>query len=413
MKTEEVDVLVIGAGPSGCVSSAYVNKQGIKVKVVERSKFPRLVIGESLIPKVMDNLDEVGFLPAIEAAGFQEKHSSRFLRNGVNSTFYFNDKFGEGWDWTWQVPRADFDQVIANEAQKQGVEIEFEAEVTAIEFDHYGNSLTTIKDKDGNEKQIRAKFVIDSSGYGRVLPRLLNLDAPSNLTGNSSIFTHTVDVNRPDGIEGTQITFEVIEQEVWFWVIPFSNGVTSIGVVGRTELIDALSPTGDAEESLRNIIKRTDHFRDRFINNDFIYNPFIKKNYACTVSEQFGKGFVLTGNSSGFLDPVFSSGVALATTSGLLAAKLVTRELKDGEKVDWQKEYADYMNRGYEVFSTYVKEWYNGNLQELFFHRPENKEVKRKICAVLAGYVWNEENPFVKKHYRAVSSLAYSLKNNL
>lgn len=411
MKIEEVDVLVIGAGPSGCVSSAYINKQGIKVKVVERTKFPRLVVGESLIPKVMDNLDEVGFLPAIKAAGFQEKHSSRFLRDGVDSTFYFNNKFGEGWDWTWQVPRADFDMIIANEAQRQGVEIEFEAEVTAIEFEN-GSSLTTIKDKEGNEKQIKAKFVIDSSGYGRVLPHLLDLDAPSNLTGNSSIFTHTIDVNRPEGVEGSQITFEVIEQEIWFWVIPFSNGVTSIGVVGRTDLIEALSPSGNAEEALRNTINRTDHFRDRFIKNDFVYDPFIKKNYACTVSQQFGDGYVLTGNSSGFLDPVFSSGVALATTSGLLAAKLITRELK-GEKVDWQTEYADYMERGYEVFSTYVTEWYNGNLQELFFHRPENVDVKKKICAVLAGYVWNEENPFVKKHNRAVSSLAYSLKNNL
>ena len=406
---EEVDVLIIGAGPSGCVSSAYLNKQGIKVKVVERTKFPRLVVGESLIPKTMNNLDEVGFIPAIKAAGFEEKHCSRFLRDGVDSTFYFNDKFGEGWDWTWQVPRADFDMVLANEAQRQGVEIEFESEVVAIQFEG-SNSITTVKDKDGNKKEIKAKFVIDSSGYGRVLPNLLHLDAPSNLTGNSSIFTHTVDINRPEGVEGTQITFEVIEQEIWFWVIPFSNGVTSLGVVGRTDLIEALSPTGDADEALRNTINRTDHFRDRFIKNDFIYSPFIKKNYACTVSQQFGDGYVLTGNSSGFLDPVFSSGVALATTSGLLAAKLVTRQL-NGEKVDWQTEYADYMQRGYDVFSTYVKEWYNGNLQTIFFHRPGNAEIKRKICAVLAGYVWNEENPFVKKHDRAIKALAYSIDN--
>lgn len=407
MKTEEVDVLVIGAGPSGCVTSAYLNQKGVNVKVVERTKFPRLVVGESLIPKVMDNLDEVGFLDAIKKVGFEKKSCSRFLRDKIDSTFHFNDKFGKGWDWTWQVPRADFDKVLADEAQKQGVEIEFQAEVIDVEMGE-SNSITTVKTADGVEKQIKAKFIIDSSGYGRVLPRFLNLEAPSNLTGNSSIFTHTKDAKRPEGVEGTQITFEVINQYIWFWVIPFSNGVTSLGVVGRTDLIEGLSPTKNAEEALRNIIKQSNHFTERFIDDEFIYKPFMKTNYACTVKQLFGKGYVLTGNSSGFLDPVFSSGVALATTSGLLAAKLVTRQL-NGENIDWKKEYADYMNRGYEVFSTYVREWYNGNLQKLFFHRPVNHEVKRKICGVLAGYVWNNENPMVVKHNRVIKNLAYSI----
>lgn len=408
MEKEDVDVLVIGAGPSGCVSSAYLNNQGVKVKVVEKTKFPRPVVGESLIPKVMDNLDAVGFIPAIQKVGFEKKSCSRFLRDGVDCTFHFDQKFGEGWDWTWQVPRADFDLVIANEAKRQGVEIEFQAEVTGIQFDG-SNSTTTIRDVDGNEKQINAKFVIDSSGYGRVLPNLLGLDAPSNLTGNSSIFVHCKDTNRPEGVEGTQITFEVIEQEIWFWVIPFSNGVTSIGVVGKTELIEGLSASGDAEEAMRNTIKRSQQFKERFINDEFVFNPVKKINYACTVSKMYGDGFALTGNSSGFLDPVFSSGVALATTSGLLAAKLVTRQF-NGEQVDWENEFANYMKKGYEVFSTYVKEWYNGNLQELFFHQPANEEVKYKICAVLAGYAWNDENPFVKKHERIISNLAYTLK---
>jgi flavin-dependent dehydrogenase len=407
MDKEFVDVLVIGAGPSGCVSSAHLNSEGFRVKVVEKAKFPRPEVGESLIPKVMDNLDAVGFIPAIKAAGFELKSCSRFLRDGVDCTFHFNNKFGEGWDWTWQVPRADFDMLIANEAQKQGVEIEFQTEVTAIDFN--GNqSLTTVKDLHGKEKEIQAKFVIDSSGYGRVLPKLLGLDAPSNLTGNSSIFVHCKDVNRPNGVEGTQITFEVLEREVWFWVIPFSNGITSIGVVGKTERIEALSASGDAVESMRNAIKWSEKFRARFENDAFVFPPVKKINYACSVSKMYGDGFALTGNSSGFLDPVFSSGVALATTSGLLAAKLAAKQLH-GERVDWKNDFENYMKKGYEVFSTYVREWYNGNLQELFFHQPANEDVKRKICSVLAGYAWNDENPFVAKHERIISNLAYTL----
>jgi hypothetical protein len=123
----------------------------------------------------------------------------------------------------------------------------------------------------------------------------------------------------------------------------------------------------------------------------------------------YGKGFALTGNSSEFLDPVFSSGVAFATESGMLSAKLIARQLQ-GESVDWEREYSDYMKRGIGVFSTYVKEWYTGNLQTLFFHEPANEDVKRQICAVLAGYVWDETNPFVRKHNSVVRNMAYTIQ---
>src|SRR5690606_35696040 len=124
-----------------------------------------------------------------------------------------------------------------------------------------------------------------------------------------------------------------------------------------------------------------------------------------------GEGYALTGNSTEFLDPVFSSGVCFATESGILAAKLALRQI-NGEKVDWQKEYAEYMQYGIDVFTTYVKEWYTGNLQELFFHRPENPDVKRKICAVLAGYVWDKDNPFVTKHQNIIKNMAYMIREN-
>lgn len=120
----------------------------------------------------------------------------------------------------------------------------------------------------------------------------------------------------------------------------------------------------------------------------------------------YGEGFALTGNSSEFLDPVFSSGVAFATESGMLSAKLVHRQLK-GEKIDWEVEFTQYMRSGIDVFTTYVKEWYTGNLQTLFFHQPENPDVKKKICAVLAGYVWDETNPFVKKHDSVIKNMAH------
>ena len=401
---EFVDVLVIGAGPSGCVSSAYLHNNGAKVKVVEKTKFPRLVVGESLIPRVMDHFHEAGLFEALDSQGFEKKLGARFMRGDEVCIFDFSNKFGEGWDWTWQVPRADFDKVLADEVIRKGVDLEFETEVISVEFNG-SNSITTVKNKDGETKEIHAKFIIDSSGYGRVLPRLLDLEKPSKLSPHSAIFSHVDDINREEGVEGTLISFDIIETEVWLWVIPFSNGKTSLGIVGPTDYIDKLSENGDTTEALRKAISLSDYYVKRFGDVDFLFEPRHLKDYSCSVKKLFGDGFALTGNASEFLDPVFSSGMAFATESGMLSAKLALRQL-NGETIDWQKEYSDYILYGVNVFTTYVKEWYTGNLQELFFHQPENPDVKRKICAVLAGYVWDKKNTFVRIHDTAVNNLA-------
>lgn len=410
MNKENVDILIIGAGPSGSVAAGYLQKQGAKIKVVEKQKFPRIVVGESLIPRVMDHFDEAGLFETLDSYGFEKKPGARFIRGKEICIFDFSNKFGEGWDWTWQIPRADFDKAMTDELQRKGVDIAFETEVTHVEF-HGTDSITTIKDKNGTVSQIHAKFVIDCSGYGRVLPRILNLESPSKLDPHSAIFTHVKDINRPDGVEGTQISFDIIETEVWLWVIPFSNGNTSVGIVGPTEYIDKLSATGNTEEAIKNAIKLSDFYVKRFDKLPFEFDPIHLKNYSVAVSQFYGEGYALTGNSTEFLDPVFSSGVCFATESGILAAKLALKQI-NGEEVNWEKEYAEYMKFGIDVFTTYVKEWYTGNLQELFYHQPENPDVKRKICAVLAGYVWNKENTFVTKHHNIIKNMAYMIRKN-
>jgi len=410
MYTENVDILIIGAGPSGSVAAGYLQQKGAKIKVVEKQKFPRIVVGESLIPRVMDHFEEAGLLDALNSYQFQPKLGARFIKGQEICVFDFSNKFGNGWDWTWQIPRADFDKAMTDELQRKGVDIAFETEVTQVKF-YDDHSITTIKNKSGELAQIRAQFVIDCSGYGRVLPKQLSLETPSKLDPHSAIFTHIEDVRRPDGVEGTQISFDIIETEVWLWVIPFSNGKTSVGIVGPTDYIDRLSSSRNAEEALQNAIKLSDYYIHRFDAVPFEFSPIHLKNYSVAVSQFFGPGYALTGNSTEFLDPVFSSGVCFATESGILAAKLAWKQI-NGESVDWQKEYADYMQYGIDVFSTYVKEWYTGNLQKLFYHQPENPDVKRKICAVLAGYVWNKDNPFVSKHHNIIKNMAYLIDKN-
>ncbi|MEW4922237.1 NAD(P)/FAD-dependent oxidoreductase [Algibacter sp. 2305UL17-15] len=404
MSDENVDVLVIGAGPSGCVAASYLQKSGCVIKVVEKSKFPRFVIGESLLPRCMDHFEETGLLDCLKAQNFEVKEGARFIKGKEVCDFDFSKKHTEGWNWTWQVPRADFDIVLVNELIERGVDITLEQEVIDVIFNDDGTSITTIKTKEGQINTIGAKYIIDSSGYGRVLPRLLNLEKPSELLNQSSIFAHVKDVKRPEGWEGTRITFDVIDTRTWFWVIPFSNGTTSIGFVGSTEFIESF--TGNSTKKLADMLKLSDYYHDRFEGVDFLFHPVEIKNYSKSVTNLYGKGYVLTGNSAEFLDPVFSSGVTFATESALLAAKLITKELQN-IPVNWEVEYADYIKKGVNVFATYVKEWYTGNLQKIFFHKPENPEIKKQICAVLAGYVWDETNPFVKNHHRLVKTVAH------
>lgn len=403
MSTTKVDVLIIGAGPSGSVAAAHLHNESIKVKVVEKNTFPRFVIGESLLPRCMEHFEETGLLECLKAQHFEIKRGARFLRNGNAYGFDFAKKSSEGWDWTWQVPRADFDKTLTDELEKRGVDIAFNTEVIAVKFNEDGSSSTTVKNENGTTETIEANFIIDSSGFGRVLPRLLNLDAPAQIPKHASIFTHVVDKKRPSGEEGTLITFDVVKDESWLWVIPFSNGITSLGYVGPTKDLEAFK--GTPSEKLQQMLALSSHYNERFVDCEFIFEPVTITNISKAVTKLFGKGFALTGNSAEFLDPVFSSGVTFATESGLLAAKLAARQLK-GESINWQVEYADYIKSGVDVFATYVREWYTGNFQKIFFREQDNFQIKKQITSVLAGYVWDTSNPFVTKHDRIIKTLA-------
>jgi flavin-dependent dehydrogenase len=398
---------VIGAGPAGCIAASIVHKHGLKVHVVEKMKFPRFVIGESLLPRVMDHLDETGLLADVEAAGFQKKFGAKFVMGDKVCDFNFTNQFTKGWTWTWQVPRAQFDQILANGVAKKGIPVEFEMGVTAIQFNEDESSITTVEDANGNKKYIEARFIIDASGYGRVIPNLLGLNKQSSFDPRKTHFTHFKDPNRPEGVEGNRITAVVHKQETWIWVIPFSNGNTSVGFVSNPEYFKDFPEEPVAR--MRAIVNDSDFLRERFKGQEMMLDPRTIEGYAITATKFFDKGFVTVGNATEFLDPIFSSGVTFAMESGSTAAKLVSRKLK-GDAVDFQEEYVAHMMQGINTFRSYVAAWYNGDLHQVFFSENQNEEFKNQICSVLAGYVWDLENPFVKKHEKAIKSLAELLR---
>lgn len=404
MKSENIDVLVIGAGPSGTVAASIINKAGYKVKIVEKLKFPRFVIGESLLPRCMEALDEAGFTDAVKKAGFQEKFGAKFVKNGKICDYFFADQFTKGYSWTWQVPRGEFDKILADTVEKMGVPVSYESTVTGIVFNG-SDSVTTVEDAAGNKTEIKARFIVDGSGYGRVIPRLFNLEKPSQLVPRKALFTHVVDVKRSMDDEPNRITIIVHKPGIWVWVIPFSNGNTSVGFVGDPSFFKQYEEKGSPENQLRALMAAEPYLSKRMQDVKMDFEPRVLESWSATSTTFYGEGFVLTGNVTEFLDPIFSSGVTLASVSSQLAAHLVIRKLK-GESIDWDKEYTEIMMQGVNTFRSYVLAWYEGVLDTIFFANKQNLEIKSMICSVLAGYVWDKTNPYVKDHDTALIKLA-------
>lgn len=402
MLREQTDILIIGAGPAGCVAASLVNKAGFTAKIVDRAKFPRFVIGESLLPRCMDHFEEAGFLEALKSQNYQVKHGAVFLKDDKRCEFEFSEQFTKGYEWTWQIPRDHFDKVLSDEVQKMGIPIDFETTVTKIEFQG-SNSTTSVIDALGNKKQIEAKFVIDASGYGRVLPRLLDLSVPSDLPVRNTLFTQFKDVNRPNNADANRIVVVSHSPEVWIWIIPFSNGYTSVGFAGNPEFFE--SRTGNKEEIFRSLLAKEPKTAERFSNVEMRFDPVMINGYSVSVKQLYGDGFALTGNASEFLDPIFSAGVTFATETGSIAAKLACRQL-NGEKIDWNSDYVKPIVDGIDVFRTYIKGWYDGTVQKIFFADDPGQDNKNMICSVLAGYVWDKSNPYVNKHKKRIETLA-------
>ncbi|MFT4022224.1 MAG: NAD(P)/FAD-dependent oxidoreductase [Flavihumibacter sp.] len=402
MSTIKTDVLVIGAGPAGTIAASIIHKAGYKVTIAEKQRFPRFVIGESLLPRCMEALEEAGFLEAVKAQHFQEKCGAKFVKEGMICDYYFEDQFTKGWTWTWQVQRATFDKALADCCEQMGIPILYETTVTDIRFSG-SDSVTTVVDKNGGESTIEARFIVDGSGYGRVIPRLFNLDRPSSLPVRKALLCHMRDDRRQEAHEPDRITIVTHKPGVWIWIIPFATGTTSVGFVGPQAFFATY--TGTDEEVFNQLIADEPYIKTRFTGAEKMFEVRRLEGWSSTTDKFYGDGFVLTGNVTEFLDPVFSSGVTLASVSSQLASHLVIRKLK-GETVDWNKEYMDIMMQGVNTFRTYVNAWYDGTLDKIFFAKKQQPDIKRMICSVLAGYVWDQENPFVKKHAYEVYKLA-------
>lgn len=406
---KKVDVFIIGAGPAGSIAGAKLVQDGFSVKIVDKLTFPRFVIGESLLPRCNELLEDANMLECVANAGFEFKGGAIFERKEDEYlALDFSKNLGQKWGSSFQVKREEFDKLLIDDAQQKGCDVEYEVEVIA--YDENEN-IITVKNKNGVQEQYKAKKVLDASGYGRVLPRLLNLEAESSLASRRATFSRVDSDVRPDDETAGYITIHVVdENNAWIWNIPFSDGTTSVGVICTENYFQSHKMSD--EEFWEHIIYNLPQTAARYKNSKRTVPVGSLSGYSSAVTKLYDKNYILTGNASEFLDPVFSSGVTLALESGSKAAELTSRELSL-EDVDYKKEYEDYMMMGINVFREYVNAWYDGRLQSIFFSKNINKDIEKRIISVLSGYVWDKNNKFVLAPENSLSVVCQAISKGL
>jgi flavin-dependent dehydrogenase len=395
----DADVLIIGAGPSGSLAAANLLNLGYSVLMLEKEAFPRFSIGESLLPQTMGLLEEAGLLRSVVEAGFQYKNGAAFVRGERRTEFDFREKSSAGWGSTYQVQRAVFDKTLADEVERRGARVRYRHEITAARMDKDGASLT-VKDLGGASSELRGRFVLDASGSAKVLPKLLKLERPSAFPMRQAIFTHVLDgIPTTGGFDRNKIlvTVHPRHKDVWYWLIPFSNGRCSLGVVAPQAFLAPYE--GDLLVGLKEVQFQAPGIKALL--KDAVWDTPARqiKGYASDVSALYGTNFALLGNAGEFLDPVFSSGVTIAFKSASLAAGLLDRAFKGGA-VDWEREYSVALRKGVDCFRAFVEAWYEGGFQDILFYEKQDPQIRRMICSILAGYAWDQSNPYVAEPAR-------------
>lgn len=412
----DVDVLIIGAGPSGAIAAALLHQKGYRVRVLEREQFPRFSIGESLLPQCMAYIEEAGMLPALQAAGFQFKNGAAFRYREQYTDFDFTQKFSPGHGTTFQVERGRFDQLLADEASRMGADIRYRHTIVQVEFSDQLAHVTYTDDSDtepgkGQVGHLSARFVLDASGFGRVLPRLLDLERPSNFPVRMAAFTHIDDHISDPRHDRNKIlvTVHPEHRDVWFWLIPFADGRCSLGVVAEKPFLEAYG--SDPKVIVQSLVAEDQGLSELLAAAEYNYPARQIVGYSANVTSLYGDKFALLGNAGEFLDPVFSSGVTIAMRSASLASTLLDQHLK-GEKVDWENDYSVALRKGVDTFRTFVEAWYDTRFQDIIFYDRQMPEVKAMVCSILAGYAWDTNNPYVAESKRRMRTLAEICKRD-
>jgi FADH2-dependent halogenase len=379
------DVAIIGGGPAGSTAATLLAKAGRRVIVLEREKFPRFHIGESLLPFSTQAFDRLGVREKLDRT-FLPKFGGEIVAacgtKGVK--FYFKDGFRTRRDRAYQVTRSEFDKLLLEHSRENGAEVREETEVKKIAFEEDRVKID-IETSDGARSIIESRYLLDCSGRQTTLGNFFKLKKSYDHLQKFSVFAHYENVDRAEGIDGTLIRM-VRGLDRWFWMIPLTPTRMSIGVVMDTTTYRAMKLP--AEAALEKCIGEQPMVLERMTRAERVSPVYSAGDYSYRNARLFGDRWLLAGDAAGFIDPVFSSGVFLAIMSAEKAADALDEVLNDeSKKRRLFKDYSRRVNYVMDVYLTFVTSWYRRSKEftEVFLNPTETLQLAPAVNAVLAG----------------------------
>jgi flavin-dependent dehydrogenase len=390
------DVVVIGGGPAGSTTATILADKGYRVLVLEKTKFPRFSIGESLIPETYWPLKRIGMLEKLKASHFPVKYSVQFISHSGKESqpFYFFNANPHESAVTWQVLRSEFDQMMLENAEEHGAEVREETLVKEVLFD--GDQAVGVlagpTGGTGADQEIRARVVVDASGRLAFLARRLHIRQPDPSLDKIAVFAHYENGALAPGIDGgATLVIYIRENLGWFWYIPLPNNVVSVGVVASPHVLYQ-GRTRDPQRILEEEIELSIGMKTRLAEARRISEVRVLSDYSSRSLQSAGNGWVLVGDALGFLDPIYSSGVLLAMTSSESAAEKIDEALQandlSGRRLGrFGPRYAS----GIEAFRKLVYAFYTQTFNFGTFVR-KHPEHTNSLIKLLSGDVYKDEN---------------------
>jgi flavin-dependent dehydrogenase len=372
------DVMVIGGGPAGTTAATLLAQQGLSVTLLERERFPRFQIGESLLPYNNDLFARLGVTEQLASGDYFPKYGAYFVTgDGAHGyRFRFDQRLSDPYRNSFQVKRSEFDHLLLRNAEKHGVEVLQETPVTSVDLSD--------PDRVTVNGSLQARFVLDASGHGSVIGNREagRSDVPS--LKKIAFFAHYVNVPRDPGRDAGN-TVIVVLRDSWFWLIPITNEIMSVGlVVDRDHFLRCgLEP----EALLQQTIDGTPWVAARMREAKRISQVYARKDFSFRMKHLVSTNYALVGDAAGFLDPIFSTGVFLAMKSADMVTGAVMERLGSGSMTGLRR-YESEMQRGLDKYLRFIEHFYDHDFLEVFLQPSERWGLLTAVVGVIAGNIF-------------------------
>jgi flavin-dependent dehydrogenase len=387
----DFDFAVAGGGPAGTSAAISLGQRGHSVVLFERETFPRFHIGESLLSTANDAFAALGVTKRIEAACFPQKWGAHLYTHDGQSRRYvdFADAREVTRPQTYQVCRQEFDRMLLERAREVGVDVREGCHVIACEFAPDAAILDVASRADGAPNRVRVRALVDATGRAGLMARKFNLRTEEPRLANIAIYSHYTGVPRLEGQRPDDIRLVARTDAGWFWLIPISKELTSVGVVLPKILYRRLANGSSSEETLNRTISDTPIVAELMREARREWPVRVEKDFSYSASTYAGRRWILAGDAGSFLDPVFSTGVSIAMESGIEAGAELHRALtRDDFSASSFAKFSRRQQRRFRRFRRFVVGFYTPQFRDIFFSPRPQKLIFRSVVTVLAGK-WN------------------------